>query len=266
MNDQDPGASEGTPRTEPSTQRTRSEWLAWGLVLVSVVGACVLGIANDRSRQRVAALEANLVTMGKQRDSATQERDALRAQAQQAEREKAALGTELRETQAEREAAQRELERAKAELKAQLASEIKRGEIFVEERGSSLVIDVSDKVLFDTGQTEINDRGKEVLKQVAGTLRRMPHRVFQVGGHTDAEPIVSQEVRDQYPTNWELSTARATQVVRFLSEQCGVPGSQLVAAGFARFRPIASNATDAGKRRNRRIEIALLKEAEPKQQ
>ena len=145
-------------------------------------------------------------------------------------------------------------------------SEIKRGEVFVEERGSDLVIDVSDKVLFDTGQTEINDRGKEVLKQVAATLRRMPRRMFQIGGHTDAEPIVSQEVRDQYPTNWELSTGRATQVVRFLSEKCGVPGSQLVAAGFARFRPVASNATEAGKRRNRRIEIALLKEVKAKRQ
>jgi chemotaxis protein MotB len=266
MNDQDPGASETTPKAGPLTKRARSEWIAWGLVLVSVIGACALGIANDHSRQRVAELEANLKTVGQQRDKAVHERDALRTQAEQAEREKAKLDTELRETQADREAAQKELERAKSDLRVQLASEIKRGEVFVEERGSDLVIDVSDKVLFDTGQTEINDRGKDVLKQVAATLRRMPRRVFQVGGHTDAEPIVSQEVRDQYPTNWELSTGRATQVVRFLSEKCGVPGSQLVAAGFARFRPVASNATEAGKRRNRRIEIALLKQVEAKQQ
>jgi chemotaxis protein MotB len=265
MNDQDPGVFEATPKAEKPTKRARSEWIAWGLALVSVIGACALGISNDHSRQRVAELEANLKTVGKQRDSAARERDALRTQAQEAEREKAKLDTELRETQADREAAQQELERAKNELKTQLDGEIKRGEIFVEERGSDLVIDVSDKVLFDTGQTEINDRGKDVLKQVAVTLRRMPRRMFQVGGHTDAEPIVSQEVRDQYPTNWELSTARATKVVRFLSEKCGVPGSQLVAAGFARYRPVASNATEAGKRRNRRIEIALLKAVHPKE-
>jgi chemotaxis protein MotB len=88
----------------------------------------------------------------------------------------------------------------------------------------------------------------------------MRGHVFQIGGHTDAQRIVSAEVREQYPTNWELSTARATTVVRFLAEKCGVPGSRLVAAGYARYRPVASNATEAGKQRNRRIEIALLKE------
>jgi len=67
-------------------------------------------------------------------------------------------------------------------------------------------------------------------------------------------------VRDKYPTNWELSAARAITVVRYLSEQQGVPGRQLVAAGFARFRPVASNRTQEGRARNRRIEIAVLRE------
>jgi chemotaxis protein MotB len=71
---------------------------------------------------------------------------------------------------------------------------------------------------------------------------------------------VSPGVREHYATNWELSTARATNVVRFLEEKCGIPGRRLVAAGYAQHRPVADNATEDGKRRNRRIEIALLQE------
>jgi chemotaxis protein MotB len=82
--------------------------------------------------------------------------------------------------------------------------------------------------------------------------------VFQVGGHTDNQPIKSEEVKARFPTNWELSAARATNVVRFLEETAGIPGKRLVAAGFSEFRPMASNKKEKTRAQNRRIEIALL--------
>jgi chemotaxis protein MotB len=77
-------------------------------------------------------------------------------------------------------------------------------------------------------------------------------------GHTDGTRIVSSTTQEKFPTNWELSTARATNVVRFLQEQGKVPGAELVAVGFAEFRPVASNASAEGRRKNRRIEIVLV--------
>jgi chemotaxis protein MotB len=77
-----------------------------------------------------------------------------------------------------------------------------------------------------------------------------------VGGHTDATPL-SATTQERFPTNWELSTARATQVVRFLQEQCAIPGERLAAAGYSQYRPATSLDTPAGRRRNRRIELTL---------
>ena len=113
-----------------------------------------------------------------------------------------------------------------------------------------------------TGDATLNERGQNVLRQVSKTMIGMPSRVFQVGGHTDSSPV-SGKLQEQFATNWELSTTRATNVVRFLEEQCAVPGKQLVAAGFAWHRPIASNRSGRGKRKNHRIEIVMLRQTLP---
>jgi chemotaxis protein MotB len=90
-------------------------------------------------------------------------------------------------------------------------------------------------------------------------MRRLPdEQVYQVGGHTDSRPITTRKLVERYPTNWELSTSRATNVARFLEEEGHIPGKQLVAAGFAQYRPTSNNRTRRGRRQNRRIEIVLL--------
>ena len=165
---------------------------------------------------------------------------------------------ELEQVVAEKNRAMAELERIKAELTSKLEQEIDAGDVLVERRGDHLVVDVADKILFPKGEAEVSERGQEVLQQVSETLRKITSHTFQVSGHTDSAPVVAPKTRERYPTNWELSTARATNVVRFLQEQGKVPGGQLVAAGMAQFRPVASNDKPAGRQRNRRIEIALL--------
>jgi chemotaxis protein MotB len=120
-----------------------------------------------------------------------------------------------------------------------------------------------DKVLFDSGEAQISKRGEEVLARVAEVLAVMPDQQIQVSGHTDRTPITSKLVA-QFPTNWELSVARATNVVRFLAEKANLPPQRLVASGYGEYKPVASNKTPAGRARNRRIEILLTPMLAPK--
>ena len=168
------------------------------------------------------------------------------------------LSTERQKAVDEKDRALKELEQLKGDLTSNLEAEVKSGDIGITRRGRELVVDVADKVLFDVGKTEINERGKTVLDQVAKALAKFDKHVIQIGGHTDNQPVTSKDVQEKYPTNWELSATRATNVVRFLQESGKIPGDRLVASGFAEYRPVASNANEAGRRKNRRIEIVLL--------
>jgi chemotaxis protein MotB len=144
-------------------------------------------------------------------------------------------------------------------LSKSLVEEIETGDIRVSQRDNLLVVDVADTVLFGVGEAELSERGQQVLERLASSLIALPDQaVFQVGGHTDNQAIKSDEVKAKFPTNWELSAARATNVVRYLEESAKVPGKRLVAAGFSAYRPVASNSTAKGRAKNRRIEIALL--------
>ena len=116
---------------------------------------------------------------------------------------------------------------------------------------------LTDRVLFDSGLAELKPAATPVLSKVAQILRE--ERLHQVmgEGHTDPVPIAGSV----FPTNWELSTARASRVVRFMISS-GVPSRRLSAAGYAYLHPIASNGTAAGRSRNRRVEIVLLRSAQ----
>ena len=266
MNDSEP--TETRPRSLTDKLRAnRQQVIPWGLLalcalalLFASISASSASSEADKLKTKLGKQSATVDEQKKELLKLSEARGQAEAKSKALAKDSEKLAGELEATKAANEAAKAALDNAKKQLIAELSGEIKRGEIFVKEKGTGLVVDVSDKVLFDTGETEINERGKAVLKQVSLSLRRMTGHVFQVGGHTDNERIVSPEVRERFPTNWELSSSRATQVVRYLSEKCGVPGNRLVAAGFARFRPLAPNTTDANKARNRRIEIAVLRE------
>ena len=174
------------------------------------------------------------------------------------EQERNGLSAQHSQLMAEKQAALDALQRLKDELSAKLVVEVQSGDITITRRGNELVVDVSDKILFDVGKTEIKERGQQILVQVASILAGFKDHIIQVGGHTDSARVVSPELVERYPTNWELSTARATNVVRFLQEHSTIPGDRLLAAGFAQFRPAASNRSEQGRQKNRRIEIVLL--------
>jgi chemotaxis protein MotB len=117
---------------------------------------------------------------------------------------------------------------------------------------------LTDRVLFASGQAQLEPASTGLLTAIARLLVTEVRHPIVVEGHTDSSPIASS----QFPTNWELSTTRATQVVRFLIRQ-GVAPQRLQAAGVAAERPIASNKSDTGRSRNRRVEIVLARMNDP---
>ena len=122
-------------------------------------------------------------------------------------------------------------------------------------RQRGLVIRVlTDKLLFDTAEATVKPPGGQLLGSVAHLLTADNHAIA-VEGHTDSIPIST----DRYPSNWELSTARASSVVRSLAG-AGVLQRRFEAAGYAALHPIDSNSTDTGRNRNRRVEIVLLRQ------
>lgn len=113
---------------------------------------------------------------------------------------------------------------------------------------------LTDRVLFDSGRAQLQPESNDLLTALARLLVTEVRHPIVVEGHTDNHPISSA----QFPTNWELSTARATQVVRFFIRH-DVSPRRLSAAGVAAQRPIASNSGDRGRSRNRRVEIVLVR-------
>ena len=156
---------------------------------------------------------------------------------------------ELRRAQAAAEARARLFH----DLAARLASMVDAGQLSIALRDGRMVLQLPNDVLFASGQTDIRAQGHAALKQVAVVLKAFPSRHFQVAGHTDDVRIET----DRFPSNWELSTARALEVVRFLRGQGVTPG-ELSAAGYAEYDPVVPNTDSQNRARNRRIEITLV--------
>ena len=133
---------------------------------------------------------------------------------------------------------------------------IDAGHLKVTTRHGRVVLQLHNDVLFDTGEADVKPAGKQALAEVAATLRGVGAKRFQVAGHTDTAPI-SSDKKKLFPTNWELSTARAISVVKLLTSE-GVDPANLSAAGYGPYDPVATNGTPDGMAKNRRIEITLV--------
>ena len=145
------------------------------------------------------------------------------------------------------------------ELVASMEKEIEEGQITITQLADRLSVSMIDKILFPSGEAEITPEGIEVLERVGNVLKNTQNQMIRVEGHTDNVPI-HPNLQDKFPTNWELSTARATNVVRFLQDKVGIKGVRLQAVGMSEYHPVVSNKTKAGRSQNRRIEITLLPE------
>lgn len=208
----------------------------------------------DRARSDLARLEKVLQNRSAEAGAAMadmrQTIDTLTAENQR-------LKAELEQERLAREAQLAEVQGTYDELVEKLETEIERGEVTISELKGKLTVNVVDQILFDSGQAELKTAGREVLQRIGDILKVSVGKNIQVEGHTDNVPI-SPRLQDKFPSNWELSTARATNVLHFLQDKVGISGERLSAVGYGEYQPIASNSTPEGRRLNRRIQIILV--------
>ena len=141
-------------------------------------------------------------------------------------------------------------------LLTELREELKRREVRIEQVKELISVEVLGSILFPSGTAAITPEGEKVLWKVGEVLKGVKDRPVRVVGHTDNVPIKA-EYRSVYPTNWELSAARASSVVRFFQHRIGLPPSHLEAVGRSSYEPVAGNDTPEGRELNRRVTILI---------
>ena len=141
-------------------------------------------------------------------------------------------------------------------LLEKMKSEISQGQVTISELKGKLTVNMVDSILFDSGKAEVKKGGLELLGKVISILKDVTDKSIRIEGHTDNVQI-SRALAQRYPTNWELSAARAINVTRYLQDQ-GVDPANLSAVAYGEWKPVATNDTAEGRAKNRRIEIILV--------
>jgi chemotaxis protein MotB len=194
---------------------------------------------------RVLVLTKKLESLGQDVSRLETERGNLGGELQQAQKRM----EELRKAQAQAEARAAQFRKLVTQFKALTDA----GKLQVEIRENRMIVRLGDKILFDPGKTDLKPEGKDALTQVTAVLKSLPNRNFQIAGHTDNAPIKSAKFR----SNWDLSTARAVEVLNFMVG-AGMEPKRVSAAGYADQSPVATNDSPENKAKNRRIEITLV--------
>ena len=190
-------------------------------------------------------LEQLRTAMSEELERASRDRGTLRADLQDANRALAEI--RLRERQARARLA------TMRSMLGQLRAMIDAGHLRVRITRNRMVVELPEAVLFDSGRAEVKESGREVLAQLAPILNSLEGREFQIAGHTDNVPIRTQ----RYPSNWELSTARATSVLRYLVEGRDFPSTRVAASGYADTHPVDPGSSPEALTKNRRVEIVV---------
>jgi chemotaxis protein MotB len=149
-------------------------------------------------------------------------------------------------------ASQRQLNRVAADISGALGALIASGQVHVRRYSSWVAVDISTDILFSSGQAHLSHAAIGALTRLAAVLKPWPNAV-RVEGHTDDRPIDTAA----FPSNWELSAARAASVVHLFMDR-GIAPARLAVLGFGQYRPVASNATAGGRNANRRVEVVIL--------
>jgi len=245
----------------------------FSLVVLSLSAGCVsqatydtkarevetLTALSDNLQAQTRSLSAELEAFKKEREAFQKEKEALQKDKEAIQKDKESLQARVGELSLKAEKAD-QLEKATQtyqDLQKKLEKEIQEGQVQITEMKNRLTMTMVDKIIFPSGSAEIAKEGKKVLDKVVSILKDVKDKRIQIEGHTDNVQIVSG-LKKRFPTNWELSTARATEVVRYLQESGNLDPHLLSATGYAEYMPVAPNDTDAGRHKNRRIEIVLL--------
>lgn len=241
-------------------------------LLVGTAG-CVVGskyeqkareaAASDMRAQQASAkaatCEANVATCEAKAAACEAKAEGLQKEVEDARQQAAAVAQARNAVQAQ--AAALAVQKGAAEARSaqyeqlvgSLRRQIEAGQIEISELRGKMVVKLRDRILFPSGSAKLSREGGATLDVVAGVFKDMQGKNVVVAGHTDDVPVASGPYRD----NWELSSARAIAVVRYLASK-GVPPRMLGAAAFSEFRPVVPNDSPSSRSHNRRIEIALI--------
>ena len=203
----------------------------------------ILRAKEDTLSKNIINLRAQISELEKQNEDLKQSIDKLQSEAETLKRQRQEEMNEMKSTY--------------DDLLEGMKSEIEKGKITITQLKGKLKVNMLDEILFDSGKTTIKPEGVEVLERVGEILLNVKDRAINVEGYTDNVPI-GPELARRYPTNWELSAARATNVARYLQEKIGIDPTLLSATGYGEYQPVASNEDEEGRARNRRIEIVLV--------
>ncbi len=147
----------------------------------------------------------------------------------------------------------KEMTKVRAQIEKKIEEQLANGTIRLNEDSRGLTVSLNEAGFFDPGSAVIHSEALPIIDKIAATLKAVPNS-FRVEGHTDNTPIHTA----QFPSNWELSTARATFLLEYLLTKNGVPPDRLSAVGYGEYRPVASNATAEGRAANRRVDLVIL--------
>ena len=201
-------------------------------LVASLVGLFFLYSSNENVKQVLQACEKNLSEQNKK-------------------------VTEMTEVQ------MKEMKSTYETLVSDLKGQIEKQEVTIKDFQEALSLTFVDRILFEFGKADLTPEGNKVLKKVGEALKNIKGKKIRVTGHTDNVPI-RPDYEYKFPTNWELSAARAAMVIRYFQEKVGLDPKDMEAVGRSFYQPIASNKTKEGRAQNRRVEILIAPQMEIK--
>jgi chemotaxis protein MotB len=228
-----------------------------------VLGGCVTQETFDKAQgekaQEISALQGQHAALEQQMRDLQRQKASLETDRAALEREQAKLRAQNEALEAQKAQLLNAGKQSQAQydaLVANLNQEVQKGQLQVRRYKDMLTVDVAEQLFFDSGRATLKETGKAVLQKVAEAMKAYEDKAIRVVGHTDNVPITGG-LQKVFASNWELSAARATTVVRFLQE-AGIAPERLIATGRAEYAPVAPNDTPEGRQKNRRIEITLI--------
>jgi chemotaxis protein MotB len=215
-----------------------------------------LAYVTDQRDKMVADKEDLETILQSRSDTLSQNIVELRRRVADLDAENAKLKAENASLRKAREEQVQKVSSTYESLLEKMKSEIEQGQVTISELKGKLTVNMVDSILFDSGKAEVKKGGLEILRKVIPILKDVNDKSIRVEGHTD-DVQISRALAQRYPTNWELSAARAINVARYLQDQ-GIDPANLSAVAYGEWKPVATNDTPEGRAKNRRIEIVLV--------